>query len=145
MKYYYLGFVESYGDNGIEEKSLEELKSDARLIVADNAFIFTSEDYLEEVKTEYKIEVVSDMTEWLEEIYDDNYNDYIMDKFVGSEMVSEEEFEKAIYARVNKLNKVELSSLKIIELFQLEYKKILVQKLTSYTQELESEIKNSTI
>ena len=144
MECIFLGFVESYGDNDLEGKSLSELKEDNRLIVADDCFIFTSSDSLEEVKNEYKIESVFSMTEWLRIIYIDNYHDYVSDEFVAGELVSEEEFEKAIYDKVSKLGKEDLLHLKVINLFQIVFKKLLIEKLTSYVKELESDIQEAS-
>lgn len=139
-QFYYLGYTKN--ETKLGQVNLETLREDDRLIIVSDFFIFTTESFLQELKSEYSIEASKTIVEWFEEDYDfeSTYHDYVENGFeysLGS-ILNEDEIKLKTTLKLESLDIKELRDSKIEDLIVKIASEMLISELENQIQKLKN-------
>lgn len=136
---YFVGSDERILDNMNGTMTKEDLHKDSRLIIVDDFLILTDEQFIDEVKRDYNIEVVQTVHDWMKNDPYGYYYNCVDDELEYSDLANHSQVNEMFVEMINGTDKEAFKTTSLDELYIKCAKKAIINNMRKEADRLEKE------
>ena len=136
---FFVGSIYRVMDIMNDQITEQDLHKDSRLIIVDD-IVFTTEEYLEEVKFTYSIEDIESIEDWAFEDPCEYYFNYVQDEIEYNDFAKRIDVNATYAQTLKNMSNEELRSCNTIETYIKCAKKVILNSMREAVTKLEKEI-----